>query len=88
MDDMDFDEIDPGLEPGTDIEITAVSAEVDVDTVLPAAATVTLFVADDAGLQTPRLCVGWNQDGRPVVMDADGTLRLLGMDETVVDADW
>ena len=64
------------------------------EVVIPAPCAVTIYVqggmtaAGDVGEVDPRLLVGWNADGSPIVLGEDGGLRLLDDGEAVTDVAW
>ena len=62
------------------------------EVVIPAPCAVTVFVgaitAAGAADIEPRLVVGWNGEGSPIVMGPDGGLRLLDPGDAVTDVSW
>jgi len=63
------------------------------EVIIPAPCSVTIYTgvvlaAGTLDQVTPKLVVGWNSEGSPVVLGADGGLRLLDADEAVTDMEW
>jgi len=63
------------------------------EVIIPAPCAVTIYtgvvLASGALDQVaPKLVVGWNAEGSPVIVGPDGGLKLLDPDEAVTDMEW
>jgi hypothetical protein len=62
------------------------------EVIVPAPCAITVFVGaiTAAGVADvePRLVVGWNGQGSPIVLGPDGALRLLDPGDAVTDVAW